>query len=242
MIKTEDLIYEIDLKLNKLASHENQAIPIENKIIALNNAQIKLIVTKLNPNNTLIQGFEAMKKRYEDLQILIEPSHDHPLLLTEVDEKLNKWSAPLSDLSPKYMFYVDAYLLADKESCKDRVVYVNHALTKHGDVTLLLNNSNYRPSFEYQETFCTLTNNYIEVYTDGTFTPKNIYLSYIRYPKYIDYPGYIKADGSPSLLEDSELPDFMEGELLNYTILELGFATENMPAVQFTQERIKTQE
>lgn len=242
MIPVENLIYGIDLKLNKLSNFDNQAIPVENKIIALNNAQIKLVTTKLNPNNSLVQGFEAMRKRYEDLQVLIESSHDHPLLLEEVDTRLNKWSASLEELIPKYMMYVDAYVLADKGECKDRVIYVNHDLTKHGDVTLLLNNSNFRPSFEYQETFPTLTNNYIDIYTDGSFTPTYVYLSYIRYPKEIDYPGYIKMNGEESKQQDSELPDYLEQELLNFAILELGFATENVPAIQFTQERIKTQE
>jgi hypothetical protein len=242
MISVKSLIYEIDYKLNKVATLVHQEIPLENKIIALNEAQIKLVKTKLNPNNTLNQGFEAHKKRYEDLQILIEPQHLHKLKLKLSDKRLYKWEASLRDLSPSYMFYLDAYVLAEKEECKNRVLFVNKDLTKHGDVAVLLANNNYKPSFEYQEVPCTLTSDKIEVYTDGTFTLSDLYLSYIRYPKKIDIEGYINLDGQPSVEQDCELADYLKDELLNLTMLELSMITENIPGVQATQERIKTQE
>lgn len=242
MIPVDNLLYGIDQKLNKLSTLTNQNIPEEDKLIALNRAQTKIILKKLNPINNLQLGFEGNKKRYEDLQELIEPTHSHKLVLKKKDKILNKWSASLKDLTPTYMFYVGSYIIASKGGCKDRVIYVNHALTKHGDVTTLLNNSNYRPSFEYQETFPTIGKNMIDVYTDGSFEPSTIYVSYIRYPKDIDKQGYIKLDGSNSKDQDSELPQYLEEELLNLTVIELGFSTENIPATQASGERLKMDE
>ena len=69
------------------------------------------------------------------------------------------------------MFYVDSYLVADKGRCKDRKIWINKDLSKHGDISLLLNNDHYKPSFEYQETMNSLSSNSLSVYTDGTFTP-----------------------------------------------------------------------
>lgn len=242
MIAVESLLYKIDLKLNKLATLEHQEIQLENKILALNEAQLKLAKTKLDPNNPLGLGFDAFKKRYEDLEVLVEPASKHPLDVTEEDKILNRWVSNLLILDPAYMFYIDSYLIADKGSCRNKAIFINKDLIKHADIAELLLNPNYKPSFEYEETFCSLSSNKLEVYTDGTFTPTKVYISYIRYPKYIDYTGYIKLDGSASIKQDSELPAYLEDELLDMTIQELGMDTENVPAVQFTQERIRTSE
>jgi len=242
MIPVKSLIYKIDYKLNKTATLVHQEIQIENKIVALNEAQLKLIKTKMDPNNTLQQGFESLKKRYEDLQVLIEPQHLHSMPLKYVDKYLNKWEGSLTTLSPKYMFYLDAYVLADKEQCLNRPLYVNKDLTKHADIATLLSNNNYKPSFEYQEVPCTITSDKIEIYTDSTFTLKNLYVSYIRYPKKIDIEGYFDLEGEASINQDCELPDYLEDELVNLAIMELAMITENIPSVQFTGERIKTQE
>lgn len=242
MITVESLLYKIDLKLNKVAALDHQVIPLENKILALNEAQLKLVKLKMNPNNPLGLGMDSFKKRYEDLEVLIEQQATHPLTLVLNDPKLNEWAADLSLLLPEYMFYIDSYFLASKRTCENKIIYVNKDLVKHSDVITLLTNTNYRPSFEYEESFCTISGFKLNVYTDGTFTPTLIYVSYVRYPQQIDYPGYVKFDGTNSAHSNSELPEYLEDELLNLAIQELAMDTENTPAVQYTQERIRTSE
>lgn len=242
MIPVESLLYKIDLRLNKIAVLEHQVIPLENKILALNEAQLKLIKQKLDVNNPLGLGLDAFKKRYEDLENLIETPGAHPLSLTLTDPILFEWTANLEELDPQYMFYIDAYLLADKGTCKDKVIYVNRGLTKHADIITLLTDTNYVPSFEYEETFTSISNLNLRVFTDGTFTPTKVYVGYIRYPQVIDYSGYTHFDGTASTKSDCELHLYLEDELLNLTIQELAMDTENTPAVQYTQERIRTSE
>lgn len=242
MIPVESLLYKIDLRLNKVAALEHQIIPLENKILALNEAQLKLVKLKMDPNNPSGLGLDSFKKRYEDLEVLVEPQSDHPLPLTEVDTVLHRWSADLTTLAPQYMFYIDSYFLASKGECTNKTIYVNRDLVKHSDIITLLTNSNYKPSFEYEESFCSIGEFQLSVYTDGTFIPSNIFVSYIRYPRKVDYPGYIKFDGTASTRVDSELPEYLEDELLNLTVQELAMDTENNPAVQYTQERIRTSE
>lgn len=242
MIKVTRLLYKIDLRLNKLATNDHQAIPVEDKIITLNSAQIKLLKLKLDENNIYKQGLDAFKKRYEDLQFLIESPHKHPLDLQLVDKQLNKWTADLSLLDPKYMFYIDSYALADKDVCKDHVMYVNKDLTKHADVTVLLANNFVNPSFEYQDTFCTVSDNKYEIYSDGIFTFSKVYLSYIRYPQKIDIEGYINEDDTPSITQDSELPEYLEDELVDLAVMDLAMSTENISAAQSSQQRNATNE
>lgn len=237
MILVDSLLYKIDQKLNKLSSNVHQQIPLEDKILALNEAQLKLIKQKLTGLNE--PGFDSSKKRYEDLQSLIEEYSDHKLQLSEKDKKLNQWIADITELDPEYMFYVDSYILADKGECKDRLIQVNPDLTKHADTQILLNNTHYKPSFEYQETFNTISSNEIAIYTDGTFTPTFIYISYLRYPEYIDKEGYVNLKGESSKNQDCELPEYLENELVDLTVQDLAGYIENIAAVETSALRLK---
>ena len=241
MIPVDSLLYKIDQKLNKLSTNEHQQIPLEDKILALNEAQIKLIKQKVDGQSTVSGlGLDAFKKRYEDLQKLVVNYKDLSLVLK--NPTLNQYAADLSLLTPKYMFYVDSYVIATKGLCVDRQIWINKDLSKHGDISLLLNNDHYKPSFEYQETFNSLSSNEMSIYTDGTFTPNKLWVSYMRYPVYIDKVGYIRFDGTPSTTVDCELELYLEDEILDLTVQNLAMYTENQSAVQMAAYRIQTNE
>lgn len=241
MIEVDSLLYKIDQKLNKLATNEHQEIQLEDKILALNEALIKLIKQKVDGFSSVPgMGLDSFKKRYQDLQSLI--LEYIPLDLKLSDKRLNQYKASLKNVSPKYMFYIDSYVIADKGKCKDRIIWINKDLAKHGDVSLLLTNTNYKPSFEYQETFNLISSNDISIFTDGTFTPKKLYLSYMRYPVYIDKEGYVKFDGTQSTTVNCELETYLEDELLDLTVQNLAMYTENQSAAQTAQFRIQTNE
>ena len=243
MISVDSLLYKIDQRLNKLSTNAHQQIPLEDKILALNEAQIKLIKQKVDGQSTTSGlGLDAFKKRYEDLQSLVVAYNNGVLPLTIKNSQLNQWAANVRLLSPKYMFYVDSYVIADKLPCTNRKIWINKDLAKHGDLSLLLNNDHYKPSFEYQETFNLLSSDEISIFTDGTFTPTNIYISYMRYPVYIDKVGYIKFDGVASTNVDCELETYLEDELLDLTVENLAMYIENQSAVQNAAYRIKTNE
>jgi len=243
MISVDSLLYKIDQKLNKLSSNSHQRIQLEDKILALNEAQIKLIKQKLDGISVVSGlGADSFKKRYEDLQILVEDYDSHPLDLKESNKLLNQWSADISKITPTYMFFIDSYFLADKGECKDRIIWTNVELTKHGDTQFLLNNKHYKPSFEYQETFCSVSTNKISIFTDGTFVPTKLYLMYVRYPVYINKAGYVMLDGKQSTNTDCELASYLEDEILDLAVQNLAMYTENASAVQSAQFRIQTNE
>ena len=76
MIPVDSLLYKIDQKLNKLSTNEHQQIQLEDKILALNEAQIKLIKQKVDGFSVANRlGYDAFKKRYEDLQNLVLPKN-----------------------------------------------------------------------------------------------------------------------------------------------------------------------
>jgi hypothetical protein len=243
MILVDSLLYKIDQKLNKLSTNEHQQINLEDKILVLNESQIKLIKQKVDGFSVVSgMGLDSFKKRYEDLQRLVVHYNHQPLNLEIKNPKINQWYTKLDQLFPKYMFYIDSYMLADKDKCKDRVIWINKDLSKHGDTSILLNNDNYKPSFEYQETFNYVSSDEISVFTDGTFTPKQIYISYMRYPEYIDKAGYVKFDGTDSTDVNCELEEYLEDELVDLTVQNLAMYTENQSAVQNSAYRIQTNE
>jgi len=243
MIPVDSLLYKIDQRLNKLSTNEHQQIQLEDKILALNEAQIKLIKQKIDGISVVSQlGQDSFKKRYEDLQSLVMDYNHQPLKLELRDRNINQWIANIHSLSPKYMFYVDSYLLADKGRCKNRKIWINRDLAKHGDLQFILNNDHYKPSFEYQETFNILASDEISIFTDGTFNPVTLNIMYMRYPDYINKEGYIMLDGEPSIDTDCELEQYLEDELLDLTVQNLAMYTENQSAVQSAQFRIQTNE
>lgn len=241
MIPVVNLIFDIDLKLNTQASVDHQAIHNENKIIALNQAQIKLIKKKINPNNNYQLGFDSFTKRYEDLQTLVVEYTK--LDVNSVGDKLNSFTADIGDLPSKYFIPISIYALADKDCCKDRLLNIVD-IVKHTDLIDLMNDSNWVPNFVYQETVATISGNKIYLYSDpdNTFNITSLYISYLRYPDKIDIEGYFHFDNTPSATVNCELPDYLEDELVDLAVQELAMSTDNQAAVQYTQLRNKENE
>lgn len=240
MIPIKEILYDIDLKLNKIGSNEHQNIELENKIIAVNDAHINLIKTKFSENNIYKSGLDSFQKRYNDLESLIVK--DKFLPLTQDHSPLKSWSCNLELLKPEYMLGIPGseYILADKGNCKNNVLTVNQI--RHGDINTVLANSNSYPSFEYQETPGVITGHRWQVFTDGTFTPKKFYLWYVKYPEKVDFEGYYHFDGKPSVTVDSELPYYLKEELVDIVVRNLALSTENQNAVQASTIRNNTNE
>lgn len=239
MISTQQLLYKLDLRLNKKASNEHQSIPLEDKILALREATIKLVKLKVDPNNIYNAGLDSFKKRYTDLQPLVVSFEG--LNVNKTTEVYNSYEADITTTLEKYFLPLDAYALCTKGNCTEHLVEIPKEI-KHGDISTYINNTHYSPSFEYQTTFAVISDNKFIIYTDGTFTVDKLHLSYLKYPKLIDSEGYINFDGTASIDQDTDLPDYLEDELLNIATLDLAMDTENVPAVQFSDIRNKTNE
>lgn len=229
MIPVTRLLYKLDMKLNKLATNEHQSISDANKILALNEAQLKLLKYKA-------ESFDSIKSIYKDLQILVLPNEE--LTVTKTNDVYNSYYANLDNLTKEFYLILEGMTLCSKEGCTNRSVYIPRVV-KHGDVYTWLKNTNTEPSFEYQETIATISDGKLYIYTDGTFEVNKLYITYVRYPQKINIAGYIDFDGTPSFDQDCELYDELEDELLNLAVLELAINTENVPLVQLSGARNK---
>lgn len=233
MIPVLELLYKLDMRLNKKSTLDSQTIPKADKLFVLNEAQIKLVKKKLNTNNIYNLGLDSFTKRYEDLQGLVVSFEK------QVPVKATKgypaYTVSISSLSKDYMFPIEMFGICSKGKCTNRTVPVTR-LIKHGDVSTIMNNSNYNPSFEYQETVATVSDNIISIYTDSSFSIDEAYISYLRYPQKITLLGVPNIDGTSNITQDCELPDYLQDELLDLAVLELAMETENNPQVQYAAD------
>ncbi len=242
MIPIQDLLFSIDTKVNSLANLKGKYIPDETKIEVLNKMQLKLVLKKLDPNNNYQLGMGAFNKRYQDLQILQVPYEKLPV--TKVaNDVLNSYSASVTSLSEDMIIPVNAYVLANKGNCKNRILDVIEVV-KQGDTRMKLISPHTSPSFLYQETLCMISSDNFYVYSDSTnsFTITDLYISYLRYPVNMDVAGYFHLDGTASTNVNCELDSYLENELLDLVVEEIADATANQGLSQLSRVRTKENE
>jgi len=233
MIPVEELIYEFKLTINKVNRQDNIDIPIEDIIVYLNKAQVSWIKTKINPNNVYKVGYESIRKRIDDLQVLKVPNV--PLKPNKTNDLFHLgYDCPLKDAA-NYMFYISSYAMGKKGKCS---VPMTIDLIRHGELTTKYLDNNYNPSFEWRYTFATLGNDNLTVYTDGKFTVEQVYITYLRYPLDIDVQGYVKFDGTNSVNQNSELPEYAKSDLVDLAVKFAAQSTDNQAQAVFAEDRL----
>lgn len=233
MIPVEELDYELKLAINKAGREDNNSVSLPNRLIYLNNAQISWIKNKINPNNTLRSGYESIRKRIDDLQII--KVDDLKLSVKKVkDSPYNPYHCSLKDISD-YMMYVTSTSKAKLGDCEEMI---SNDEIRSGDLKTYYYDTNYTPSFIWRTTLMTVGHDSLHVYTDGEFEILNVYITYLRYPKKIDKIGYIRFDGQESTSQDCELPYYAKQDIVDLAAKFALQQTENFPASQGAEDRI----
>lgn len=237
MIPVRQLIHKLKMRLNKVATNKNQGISNANLILALREAELKVIKSKLNINNPLKKGFDENSKRYADLQNLIVPPESLiPVLSLDV---YTKFKVDLDQLSKPHFFLTEISTKCSKGDCSGRVVNVNK-IVRHGEMERYMADAHYHPSYEWQTTLAQITDNFLYIYTDRTFTVDEVFVEYLRYPTPVDIAGSQDFNGNPTSNQDCELAEHLEDEILNFACLELGIATDNPTIIQSSPLRGQT--
>lgn len=163
---------KIKQRLNKLASNDYDNIECWQIVEAFNKAQYDWCRRNLHGMNALKEGAEQSIRRIDDLQIILTNTS---MGLIQKDRYYET-----ADLPDNYFQWNRITVLGKNDCCNDRrfVTY----LAEKTNVDELLRDKNKKPSFEWAETFCTLSNNKIQIYTNGEFQITNAVLSYYRFP------------------------------------------------------------
>lgn len=131
-----------------------------------------------------------------------------------------------------------AYVLAEKNNCKRNLDVWPE---KDKNIRNLLRDSNFKPSFDFEETIGIASNEKFKIYYDD-FEIKKAYLTYYKEPKNIDIEGYINSRNEQSTTINPDLPDFAVNEIINRCALEFLGITENRDGFEVAKDRILTEE
>ena len=125
-------------------------------------------------------GDEGSDRKIDDLQILLTTKN-----LNLAKNKKGFYSSQKLPLD--YFQFKRITATAKKECCDNRKIMVY--LAQEGDVDILLRDYNKKPSFEWSETFATMFNNRIKIFTNGDFAIETGDLIYYRQPRKIQMIG-----------------------------------------------------
>jgi hypothetical protein len=170
------ILLKVKQRLNKLASNDYDNVESWQIVEAFNKAQVDWSRRNLHGTNAQKEGDEQSVSRIDDLQILL-----HPMPLAMVQRPLWYESNPLPD---DFMRWKRVSTQARSQCCptpRPMVIY----LTEEGNVDILLRDKDKQPSFEWGETFATVHDHKVIIYTNGEFDVVNPYLTYYRQPRKI---------------------------------------------------------
>ena len=168
---------KIKQRLNKLDSNDYDNIEKWQIVEAFNKAQKDWCRRQLHGTNHKSEGDEQSIRRIDDLQILLT---DKELSLN------NKGLYSQSEVLPADYFQWKRIDISGNSKCcprgKNFVVY----LAEEANVNELLRDELRKPSYEWGETFCTLKDNRVNIFTNTEFEVTKANLVYYRLPRNIE--------------------------------------------------------
>lgn len=169
---------KIKQRLNKLDSQDYDNITCWQIVESFNKAQVEWVRRQLHGINVVKEGDEQSNRRKDDLQkLLIKTPIDsfkHDLYYEgNIPENYLQWKR------------VDVY--AKQDCCDKRRMTVY--LAEEGNLNQLLRDKAKQPNFNWAETFATLIDNTVHVYTNNEFDVSDVYLTYYRQPIKIQIDG-----------------------------------------------------
>lgn len=178
---TNDTIQiKVKQRINKLASNDYDNIMPWQIVEAFNKGQVAWCRRNLMGTNMTKTGDESSKRRIDDLQILLT---DKLLQMVKKDKYFSSPGLPID-----YFEWKSISAKANSGCCNDKrnlMIY----LAEEANIDQLLRDYNKKPSFDWSETFCTIANNKVKVFTNNEFDVVETSLTYYRQPRRIEILG-----------------------------------------------------
>lgn len=207
-MNNETILIKVKQRINKLASNDYDNIETWQIIEAFNKGQVDWCRRNLAGTNLQKTGDEANKRRIDDLQVLLT---DTKLSMVKKDLFFESTGLP-----EDYFEWKRVSSKAKSECCEARgmVIY----LAQEANVDELLRDFNKQPSFDWGETFATINNNKVKIYTNNEFEVVDTYLTYYRQPKRIQILGI--SDPYTGLISTEEVASEFKDDLVELFIDE----------------------
>jgi hypothetical protein len=169
---------KIKQRLNKLDSQDYDNITCWQIVESFNKAQVEWARRQLHGINVVKEADEQSNRRKDDLQ---------KLLIKVPVSTVKKEIYYQGNLPEDYLQWKRVDVYANKECCDKRRMTVY--LGEEGNLNQLLRDKAKQPNFDWAETFATLINNTVHVYTNNEFEISEAYLTYYRQPRKIQIEG-----------------------------------------------------
>jgi hypothetical protein len=187
------IVIKIKQRLNKLDSQDYDNIECWQVVESFNKAQVEWVRRQLHGINIVKEGDEASTRRIDDLQALMVSEN-----LTPNDEQYY-YSA---DIPSDYLQWKRVDTFARQGCCDNRRMTIY--LAEEANLNQLLRDDAKKPSFAWAETFATLKNNQVNVYTNGEFDIASMALTYYRQPVKIQIQGCVDPYTNTETLQNVE--------------------------------------
>jgi len=168
------IVIKIKERINKLDSQDYDNILCWQIVEAFNKAQVEWCRRQLHGINTLREGDEQSTRRKDDLQVILVKE---PILLNQEDIYYR------ASVPADYLQWKRVDVNACKGCCDNRRMTVY--LAEEENLNQLLRDKSKQPSFEWGETFATLSSDGINIYTNNEFEISKSVFTYYRQPRLI---------------------------------------------------------
>lgn len=222
---------KIKQRLNKLASDDYDNIQDWQIVEAFNKGSVEWSRRQLHGTNLKQTGDEQTKRRIDDLQILLREFD-----LNMVKKDLYYGSA---NFPTDYFEYKRVSFKGKTDCCESNkfIVY----LVEEANIDLYLKDPNLKPSFEWGETFLTMSNNEVKIYTNNEFDIVNAKLSYYKQPTRVEFQGVTNPyTGLVSTVDvESEFKDDIVELLIDESVKILAGDIEYISSVQIADKSVE---
>lgn len=171
---------KIKERLNKLDSQDYDNLQCWQIVEAFNKAQVEWTRRQLHGINLVKEGDEGSTRRKDDLQVLLRTN---PLPINPEGYFYS------GNIPENYLQWKRVDINAKKGCCDSRPMMVY--LAEEGNLRELLRDKAKQPNFEWGETFATLIDSKVHIYTNEDFEIENASLIYYKQPNRIEVEGCV---------------------------------------------------
>lgn len=228
-MKPQTAILKLRNRLNKIHSSDYDNIPDYQGVEAINKAALQVTRDIIHGNVKYQEGDEQTILRIDDIQFLLKPLN---LKGTSVNPQIFEAKLP-SD----YEWYKRIIPIATKGDCKNQRMLSR--LVEEANVPTYLQDWSMKPDWDWRETFHTMLNNKIRIYTDNQFSIEYLDMVYYRKPVKMDIAGYTHEDSIVSADVDLEFKDDLAEIIIDAAAGILAGDIESLNQAQINVQRPK---
>lgn len=225
----QEFVYDFKNKGDKLDAQFFNNIRLPQIIRSLNEAQLTVVKRKYGIQNPLHRGFQAIQKRTDELQKL--EVYNKELIATK--EKEGLYVTSILD-AEHYFLLTRLQVEAKKDCCKS---ILNGFVSQTDDLNIILIDETTKPNFEWRRCPYRIASNKILAYAEK-FEIETIIIDYLRYPIKMDMVGYEHFDGTQSSNINCELPEFIQGDIVDEAVKNCKYYLGDMQGAQAMENKI----